>query len=158
MTYDGQFENLLQEREADCASERSRSDIPYVVDLIRVLHTQPAGLRRWSVMRAIRKNREVSNRPIPQKFEDEVERAFRKFCADADPARNGGRPQETALFFKPKEKAGEVWAILADNAEAWLKGERADLRQTSDAPVSVERREAPDAPSSFGPSKFGMTG
>src|ERR1700733_1376240 len=151
MTYDDQFENLLQEREADCASERSRSDIPYVVDLIRVLHTQPAGLRRWSVMRAIRKNREISNRPIPQKFEDEG--AFRKFCADADPARNGGRPQETALFFKPKEKAGEVWAILADNAEAWLKGERADLHQPSIAPANVDQREAPDAP-----SKFGMTG
>ena len=151
--YDDQFENLLQEREADCASERSRSDIPYVVDLIRVLHTQPAGLRRWSVMRAIRKNREVSNRPIPQKFEDEVERAFRKFCADADPARNGGRPQETALFFKPKEKAGEVWAILADNAEAWLKGERADLRQNSDAPANVDQHVPPDAS-----SKFGMTG
>jgi hypothetical protein len=153
MTYDDQFENLLQEREADCASERSRSDIPYVVDLIRVLHTQPAGLRRWSVMRAIRKNREISNRPIPQKFEDEVERAFRKFCVDADPARNGGRPQETALFFKPKEKAGEVWAILAENAEAWLKGERTDLRQTLIAPANIDQREAPDAP-----SKFGMTG
>jgi hypothetical protein len=153
MMYDGQFENLLQEREADCASERSRSDIPYVVDLIRVLHTQPAGLRRWSVMRAIRKNREVSNRPIPQKFEDEVERAFRKFCADADPARNGGRPQETALFFKPKEKAGEVWAILADNAEAWLKGERTDLRQNSDAPANLDQHVPPAAS-----SKFGMTG
>jgi len=151
--YDDQFENLLQEREADCASERSRSDIPYLVDLIRVLHTQPAGLRRWSVMRAIRKNRETSNRPIPQKFEDEVERAFRKFCADADPARNGGRPQETALFFKPKEKAGEVWAILADNAEAWLKGERTDLRQISDAPANVDQHDAPDAT-----PKFGMTG
>jgi hypothetical protein len=151
MMYDDQFENLLQEREADCASERSRSDIPYLVDLIRVLHTQPAGLRRWSVMRAIRKNREMSNRPIPQKFEDEVERAFRKFCVDADPARNGGRPPETALFFKPKEKAGEVWAILQTNAEAWLKGDRNDMHQPT--PANVDQRDAPEAP-----SKYGMTG
>jgi hypothetical protein len=122
-----------------------------VVDLIRVLHTQPAGLRRWSVMRAIRKNRETSNRPIPQKFEDEVERAFRKFCADADPARNGGRPPETALFFKPKEKAGEVWAILADNAEVWLKGERTDMLRP--APANVDQHDVPGVP-----PKFGMTG
>jgi hypothetical protein len=100
-------------------------------------------------MRAIRKNREITNRPIPQKFEDEVERAFRKFCSDADPARNGGRPPETALFFKPKEKAGEVWAILASNAEAWLRGERVDERLSDGA----QQRDVPQAA-----SKFGMTG
>jgi hypothetical protein len=149
VTQEHQFENLLQEREAECASERSRSEIPYVVDLIRVLHAQPAGLRRWSVMRAIRKIRETGNRPIPQKFEDEVERAFRKFCVDADPARNGGRPQETALFFKPKEKAGEVWAILPNNAEAWLKGERNDMHRPSGA--SIDQQDAP-------PIKYGTTG
>ena len=57
------------------------------------------------------------------------------------------------MFFKPKEKAGEVWAILADNAEAWLKGERVELPSPPIAPANVDQRDAPDAP-----SKFGMTG
>jgi hypothetical protein len=55
------------------------------------------------------------------------------------------------LFFKPKEKAGEVWAILQTNAEAWLKGDRNDMHQPT--PANVDQRDAPEAP-----SKYGMTG
>ena len=113
MTYSDRFENLLQEREADCASERSRSDILYVVDLIRVLHTQPAGLRRWSVMRAIRKSREAVAREIPLKLESDVERAFRQFCRN-----DGMRASGTVLFCRPAEKAGEVWALDTGHASA----------------------------------------
>ena len=66
-------------------------------------------------MRAIRKDRERTGQDIPQNFEAEVERTFRRFCADADKKHRGGA-SEDALFFRPSEKAGEVWAILPDRA------------------------------------------
>jgi hypothetical protein len=66
------------------------------------------GLRRSSVMRAIRQDR--GSREIPQKFEDEVERVFRSHCAGpGDKFRSGN-----LLFFRPPERAGEVWALLPE--------------------------------------------
>jgi hypothetical protein len=62
-------------------------------------------------MRAIRKSREAGSREIPLKLESDVERAFRRFCRD-DNMRAPGR----ALFCRPPEKAGEVWALDADYA------------------------------------------
>jgi hypothetical protein len=98
--------------------------LPYVVDLIAVLREHPAGLRRWSVMRAMRTRRERTGAAIPQKFEDEVERAFRRFCANGDPIKNRSCSAETALFNKPGGKTGEVWAVYTDRADAWLLSER----------------------------------
>ncbi len=84
-------------------------------DLVKVLSQHPSGLRRWSVMRAIRAERLRTNREIPQRIEDEVERVFRSRCEafvqNADTAK-------TALFYLPKEKAGEVWAIYPERAMA----------------------------------------
>jgi len=99
-------------------SVRAAPDPAYVADLIGVLLAQPGGLRRWSVMRAIRQRREKTQRPVPQKFEDKVERAFRGFCAD-DPLKAG----EDALFYRPKDKAGEVWAVHAERARRWMNAE-----------------------------------
>jgi hypothetical protein len=101
-------------------SERSKPDPAYVADLIGVLIAQPGGLRRWSVMRAIRQRLEKAQRPVPHKFEDKVERAFRGFCAD-DPLKSG--ESQDALFYRPKDKAGEVWAVHAERARAWLNTE-----------------------------------
>jgi len=47
-----------------------------LAELIKVLAPHPGGLRRWSVMRGIRKDRESAVRDIPQKFEDDVERTL----------------------------------------------------------------------------------
>jgi hypothetical protein len=85
-----------------------------------VLLAQPGGFRRWSVMRAIRQRREKTHRPVPQKFEDKVERAFRGFCA-GDPLTSG--ESKDALFYRPKDKAGEVWAVHEERARAWLDEE-----------------------------------
>jgi hypothetical protein len=63
-------------------------------------------------MRAIRKDRETTGHDIPHNFEVEVERLFRRFCADVDTAKRSGGTWEDALVFRPAEKAGEVWAIL----------------------------------------------
>jgi hypothetical protein len=79
-----------------------------VEEIVAALTPHPKGLRRWSVMRAIRKDREAVSREIPLKLEADVERTFRRFCRD------DGRPASgTALFCRPAEKAGEVWALDA---------------------------------------------
>ena len=52
-------------------------------ELIAALKPHPRGLRRWSVMRAIRADRNRISRDIPLKFESDVESVFRKFSADA---------------------------------------------------------------------------
>ena len=53
-----------------------------VEELIAALAPHPKGLRRWSVMRAIRKSREAVSRDIPLKLEADVERTFRRFKPD----------------------------------------------------------------------------
>ncbi len=86
-------------------------------ELVAVLAPHPGGLRRWSVMRAIRENRGRSARTTSLKFEIEVERVFRSSCSNCgDMTRN---PQ-TALFYRPEGKAGEVWAVHAERAKAWI--------------------------------------
>jgi hypothetical protein len=126
MKSDDHFEYLSGETAMDFAAEKSRPDRSYLVDLIGVLRSHPAGLRRWSVMRAIRSKRENSGHEVSQKFEDEVERTFRKMCAGMDPIKNTKDSQSSALFYKPQDRAGEVWAVFPDKAEAWLRTEHAE--------------------------------
>ena len=73
---------------------------PMVQELVNVLKPHVRGLRRWSVMRAMRENRKRLSRDIPPKFEVEVERVFRRFSSGPN-----------ATFYRPSETAGEVWAI-----------------------------------------------
>jgi hypothetical protein len=86
--------------------DRRASHPTIVEELIAALAPHPRGLRRWSVMRAIRKGREAVARDIPLKLESDVERTFRQFCR-GDEMRASG----TVLFCRPPEKAGEVWAL-----------------------------------------------
>ena len=83
MSLSQRLELFDQESESDSAARKLRTDSPILNELVKVLTPCPDGLRRWSVMRAIRKEREKTGRDIPQKFEDEVERTFRRFCAAA---------------------------------------------------------------------------
>jgi len=103
----------------------TESERAYLHDLIVILLPHSGGLRRWSIMRAIRSRREKGDRELPLKLEDEIERVFRKFCA-GDPLTKGvkrGYMRENALFFRPKQKAGEVWAVDTHRARAWLNAE-----------------------------------
>jgi len=95
---------------------RQRYDRTLLNDLIAVLEANPAGLRRWSVMRAMRTRRERAGHEITLKFEDEIERLFREYCITEPPRENDTRP-----FFKPKEKAGEVWAVDAARLTGFLE-------------------------------------
>ncbi len=79
-------------------------------ELIEVLSAHPRGLRRWSVMRAIRAIRSRRGREIPHKLEDDVERTFRRHCAEGTEIRSV--TSGATLFYRPKETAGEVWAVL----------------------------------------------
>jgi hypothetical protein len=121
------FDNPFSEREpASVVEKRFEEDRLHLLELIRVLSRHPAGLRRWSIMRTIRKNREVAGLPIPQRMEDAVERVFRNHSADSE-HKNRHRAPDTALFHWPQGKRGGVWAVHPDRAEAWLKTEGADI-------------------------------
>ncbi len=74
-------------------------------ELVAVLAPHPAGLRRWSVMNAIRKARNAAGRDTPLKMEADIERAFRAACTGISPR-----------FRRPAETAGEVWALNPDTA------------------------------------------
>lgn len=96
------------------------SNVAVVAELARLLLAHPAGLRRWSVMRAMRKAWENAQQEVSLKFEDEVERNFRHYSADDDYAKSPEREPSDALFFRPRDKAGEVWAANPDQIRAWL--------------------------------------
>ena len=102
------------EREYESAAQNLPVHEPILVELTKVLAAHPRGLRRWSVMRAIRKDRESASREIPHKLEDDVERIFRRFCADQ------GCAAKDAFFYRPKETAGEVWVVFPERAKALL--------------------------------------
>jgi hypothetical protein len=118
-------EDIFREHHTEPMFGLSEIERTNLADLIQVLLANPGGLRRWSIMRAIRLRREKRDGAISLKLEDEIERVFRKFCA-GEPPPKGVKTRctpENALFHRPKEKAGEVWAVNPQRARAWLKSE-----------------------------------
>jgi hypothetical protein len=114
------FDDTITARRAELSPMRKRVDQSCLADLIAVLEANPRGLRRWSVMRAMRARAEKANREISPKFEDDVERVFRRFC-EGDAVRAGMTDTSEELFFRPQETAGEVWAVHAERARALLE-------------------------------------
>jgi hypothetical protein len=103
---------------------RSDSEESYRLDLVRVLLAHPGGLRRWSVMRAMRTRRESLGEEVSFKLEEKIERIFRQSCTDDSYAGSGRKtsaPKDDALFYRPKDRAGEVWAADTGRARAWLE-------------------------------------
>jgi len=106
--------------ESELVRRRQDFDQPILHELIAALKPHPRGLRRWSVMRAIRVDRNRRSRDIPLKFESDVESVFRKFSADAIDAHARVCAVEIAPFCRPHNTAGEVWALRPGKAEALL--------------------------------------
>ena len=100
-------------------SQRTHFEPSILKELIEVLVQHPGGLRRWSVMRAIRDKRNRASLAISLKFEAEVERAFRSSCSNWGDVKC--HDPQSALFYRPDGKAGEVWAINPERAETWLE-------------------------------------
>jgi hypothetical protein len=123
MTYDPPDETPVAETGVDFLAQRPRSERAILTDLVRALAPHAGGLRRWSVMRAIRTERERGGRDVSQKFEADIERVFRRYCAGTE---SGACKAADALFFRPAEKAGEVWAVMPGRAKAWLQAESVD--------------------------------
>lgn len=98
---------------------RQRTETVFLSDMIAILRAHPAGLRRWSLMRAMRTRAEAAGRDVSPKFEDDVERSFRRHCA-GDAMRSSLSPQPPELFYRPKESVGEVWALDLAAAEQFL--------------------------------------
>lgn len=111
------YRELRKDADSGPVLRRPRVEPSILNELIDVLAPHPGGLRRWSVMRAIRDNRSRASRAMSLKFEDEIERVFRSSCSNCGDVKLN---PDTALFYKPEGKAGEVWAVHAERARAWI--------------------------------------
>jgi hypothetical protein len=111
------YREIRNEPQTAPVLRRPRTEPSILSELVDVLAPHPGGLRRWSVMRAIRESRNRASRAMSLKFEDEVERVFRGSCSNCGDIKLN---PETALFYKPEGKAGEVWAVHAERATAWV--------------------------------------
>jgi hypothetical protein len=115
------------------------ADLFIVDELVTLLAAHPGGLRRWSVMQAIRRNRGRTARPVSLRFESEIERVFRSLCGEGTErsVQNGS----SFLFYRPEGKAGEVWALRQDQAAAWYAGAgRADGADSLQEPVCAPEK------------------
>ena len=119
--------SFSEDKTSPTVKKRIQEDHLYLLDLVRVLEPCPAGLRRWSVMRRIRKNRDMARLPIPRNMEDAVERVFNNHCAASNYFKKLGTAPEKALFYWPEGKSGGVWAVYSDRAKSWLKAESARI-------------------------------
>ena len=113
MTQDTRAASMAPQTE--CVERPSRTEMSLLRDLVTVLKPHARGLRKWSVMRAMRLRQ---SREISLKFEQDVERIFRRYCVGE--ATLMACTAETAPFFRPRDTAGEVWALHPDRAEALL--------------------------------------
>ncbi len=107
------LDGFFRGRETSFAvAKRAQEDHRHLLDLTILLQAHPSGLRRWSIMRTMRKNRDMAGLPIPQKFEDAIECVFRNHCAASEYLKKQNSGQEKALFHWPQGKAARVMGGL----------------------------------------------
>jgi hypothetical protein len=121
MRYSESCDELFLAGDIALAAGRCRTESRYVAELIEALRSCRAGRRRWAVMQSIRNERTKAGLSIPDNFEDGVEKAFQRHCADSELFKRRKDMPNGALFHWPLGKAGGVWAVYPDRADTWLR-------------------------------------
>ena len=88
-------------------------------DLVRVLRPHWQGLERRLVVGAMRARYRSIGRDVPVTLGDDVDRIFERSCSDSSKL---GRRSSTAIFCCRRERAGEIWTLNVEQADAWLDG------------------------------------
>jgi hypothetical protein len=102
----------------ELGATRFGSETVILNELYKVLSAHPAGLRRWSVMQAIRNSRSHTGRAMPQNFEAEVERTFRRFCANVK-QNIATALQKTPSFSDLLKRLVKCGLFFGDRASSW---------------------------------------
>lgn len=103
-------------------AKRTRLDqeSKYVFDLICALWPAPAGMSRSIVLHTVRRAWEKERRALPRKFDEAVQSAFNKHCADSKEFKKRDVPAAKALFYWPEGPGTGRWAMHRDRALDWL--------------------------------------
>jgi hypothetical protein len=99
---------------------------PYVFDLIKVLAPYPK-LRRSIAIDSLWRNRRNAGLLIPPTFDESVQAALQYYCRDSSVFKKRKVPPNQALFCWPDGKNEGVWALVHDNARAWVRSNREQL-------------------------------
>ena len=120
-------DEMLREIQAAWDARLLRLKHPYVFDLIRVLAPYPNGIKRSIALDWLERNRRNAGLPVPPTFDSTVQAALQYYCRDSDVFKERDAPADEALFCWPKGKGKGVWAVLRENAAAWLRTNREQL-------------------------------
>jgi hypothetical protein len=101
---------------------------PYVLDLIKTLAPYRQCPRGY-VLDTLCRNRKEAGLPIPPKFESTAQRALEYYCLHSDVFKKRNVASTEALFAWPKGKGAGTWALIHENARAWVKKNREALRE-----------------------------
>jgi hypothetical protein len=114
------WDECLRTLDKQIKAQKLKRDHPYLLDLVHVLWSRPAGIDRQKVLVSVRETRERLGLPIPPSFDAVVQGTYGRFCIDSDIFWARHAPTSEALFCWPYGKGDGWWAIRAEEADRWL--------------------------------------